>query len=197
MKRLLLILSGFALTACASLPGLPAREPPAAPEAGRVLSADETFALALADRLITEVETPSGRLAGARNEMTALAAALAARAGFDAAPEPAPASSPPSAELSGPPDMAGARSLMHAVHLASYRDVQTLAQGWAELQAAEPSLAGLEARYVAVDLPGRGRFLRLKAGPFDTLTEARRACAPLGERWCDPTDFTGAPVAPR
>lgn len=194
MNRVLLILFACALTACASLPGSPAREPSVEPETVRTLGEDETFALALADRLITEVETPSGRLSRARPEMVALAAALQARDGFDAAPDAAPAAVV-SEDLSGPPDMTDARSLLHAVHLASYRDAGTLARGWAELQAAEPSLAGLEARYEAVDIAGRGRFLRLKAGPFDTLTEARRACAPLGERWCDPTDFTGAPVA--
>lgn len=205
MTRLFVILAALVVSACGSLPDIgpprgldePRREraeptPPPEPAPEPEPSEHVRFARTLAAELERQADSDSPRLVAAEPEMHALADALAGRS-------PAPAS-PPRADagaLAPPPDMSGARSLLHAVHLASYRDVETLARGWRELLAEHPSLRGLDARYEAVDIPGRGRFLRLKAGPFDSLTDARRACAPLGERWCDPVDFTGAPVPAR
>lgn len=126
--------------------------------------------------------------------MSALEYALVARSepAQAAAPEPAPEPAPLPA-----PDLTGARSILHGVHLTSYRDPAHVAAGWRALQGALPALEGLSARVAPADLGERGVYLRLKAGPFDTRDAAQAWCAGLQAdgHWCQPVDFTGAPVA--
>lgn len=81
--------------------------------------------------------------------------------------------------LAPPPDMTGGSSLMHAIHLASYRREDMARRGWAELRARYPVLADLDARLELAHIPGQGDFLRLKAGPFDNGGAAREACGAL------------------
>ena len=129
-------------------------------------------------------------------ELRALAAALvgvdmmAEGDGPDlpAAPSPAPAQS-----LAAAPDMSGGTSLMHAVHLASYRREDTARRGWDELRANHPVLADLDARLELAHIPGQGDFLRLKAGPFDSGAAALEACGTLrpSGQYCQAADFTG------
>lgn len=53
------------------------------------------------------------------------------------------------------------------VHLASYKLEANARTGWAELTHATPDLlAGLAPYYSVVDIPGKGRFIRLIAGPL-------------------------------
>ena len=182
--------AGLMLTACAAT--APARQgEPGHPGAE-----------ALADLLMETARRDPGRIDSAQPEMAALTAALtgsapdaepageAARAPAIASPAWAPArSSPPPA-----PDLSRARSVMSAVHLASYRERRHAGPGWRALQGqAADLLAGLEPRLVEVDLGERGRFLRLKAGPLDSFEAARALCARLEAAglWCAPSDFTG------
>ncbi len=120
------------------------------------------------------------------DDMRTLALRLAAP------PEPAPESDPLA------PDPEGGVSLFHAIHLASYRAEEHAVSGWDSLQALFPGLlASRPARLEEADLGSRGVFLRLKAGPFDTETEARTACRQIEAAggWCAVTDFTGRDLA--
>lgn len=149
--------------------------------------------LALAGLLEETARTDPARIAASEPEITALRQALLA-----AAVEPAPTAEPSAPlELAAAPDLSDARSLMHGVHLASYRRTETAQAGWAQLQVQLPSVAGLEPRLEAVELGERGAFLRLKAGPFDTRAEARAICAEAEAAglWCQPTHFTGATLS--
>ena len=92
------------------------------------------------------------------------------------------------------PDLSGARSLLSAVHLASYRHAEHAAPGWAELKSRFPNtLAGSQPRLARADLGEQGVFLRLKAGPFDSPAAAQAICDRLAAAgaWCAPTAFTG------
>lgn len=120
-------------------------------------------------------------------EMRALAVRLAAPA--EPPPEPDPIAADPE----------GGISLMHAVHLASYRDEANAVSGWLMLQGLFPDLlSDRSARIEEADLGSRGLFLRLKAGPFDTADQARTACREVEATggWCAVTDFTGRPLEP-
>lgn len=96
-------------------------------------------------------------------------------------------------------DAAEARSVMYAVHLASYRSDAAAARGWRVLTEAAPeALAGLTARVEVVDLGGeRGVYRRLKAGPFASRADAEARCASLQAAgyFCQAVDFTGERVA--
>lgn len=124
-----------------------------------------------------------------------LAAARAA-AHHDA---PAPAGpSPPAASAPTPAPLGEPASILYGVHLASYRDMATLARGWGVLTAASGgALTGLEPRIETADLGAeRGVFLRLKAGPMAGPAEAERLCAQLAARgiYCRAADFSGRPL---
>ena len=79
------------------------------------------------------------------------------------------------------------------VHLASYRVAGNAQKGWEVLTARHDVLKGRQARLAAVDLPGRGMFLRLKAGPFASRAAAVEACRMIevtGD-YCAVTTFDG------
>lgn len=103
------------------------------------------------------------------------------------------------AELAPPPDgFEQAASLRHGIHLASYRIHGNAVSGWAELQARFPGVLGeARARLEETVIEGQGEYLRLKAGPYDTLSQARAACAPIEAEgyYCMPVDFSGADLA--
>ena len=55
------------------------------------------------------------------------------------------------------------------IQLGAYRDETVAAQQWNRMAGAAPRLfAGLMPEIVAVDLPGRGRFYRLRAGATES-----------------------------
>lgn len=178
----LLAACGFALSACATT--APERQPPAVhPEAAT-----------LADLLLSTGRTDPARIDAARAEMAALNEALLRRPEAEAAPIEPQASQAAYVEPGPMPDLEGARSVMSAVHLASYRMADHAGSGWRELQAEHSGLlSGLEARLARADLGERGVFLRLKAGPLDSLDAARALCARLeaAGAWCAPSDFNG------
>lgn len=91
-------------------------------------------------------------------------------------------------------DPASARSVLYALHLASYRSDDHAQQGWRLLQAdAGATLAGLTPRIEVADLGSKGVYRRLKAGPFNTKAEAASRCEALraAGHYCQLTDFAG------
>ncbi len=98
-----------------------------------------------------------------------------------------------------PPPTGAARSLLHAVHLASYRREDMAARGWAELREAHAVLRDLDARLEHAHIPGQGDFLRLKAGPFDSADQAQALCRSLetAGQYCRAVDFTGQALVGR
>lgn len=178
MKHALLILAALSVSACGATTAAPG-----SPEAMR--------AAALAQLLQETAAQDPARIVAADGEMAALEQALLAQAGAEPAQEPEPAPAPLPA-----PDLAGARSVLHGVHLTSYRDQAHVAAGWRALQGTLPVLGGLSARVAPADLGERGVYLRLKAGPFDSRDGAQALCARLQAEgyWCQPVDFTGEPV---
>lgn len=64
----------------------------------------------------------------------------------------------------------------YTVHLASYRNRDGALAGWQTLRRAAAPLAALEPMYRAVDLPGRGSFVRVTAGHFADKAAAHSFC---------------------
>ena len=158
---------------------------------GQPMTAEAARAAEVADLLTRTAAARPDRIRSAGAELAALELALLddANLEYGYAPEPAEAAAPPPA-----PDLTGARSLLSAVHLASYRNLRNAEAGWRELQVAESEvLAGLEPRLAEADLGERGVFLRLKAGPLDSPDAAAALCARLeaAGHWCAPVDFNG------
>jgi cell division septation protein DedD len=97
--------------------------------------------------------------------------------------------------ITPPPALPEARSLMHAVHLGSYRSAERALDGYNEIRAKAPlAMAALQPRVERVDLgPKKGIYERLKAGPFASRAEAQSLCAQLRTtgQYCVPADYTG------
>ena len=173
--------AALGLAACATVAPTP---PLATPEAVR--------AAALAALLTRTAEAAPDRVVEAAPEMAALERALTGAAGAQSAPSSTLASPVPPA-----PDLTGARSILSAVHLASYRQREHAAPGWIELQGtAGGALGGLQPRLAEADLGEAGVYLRLKAGPIDSPDAARATCARLEAAgvWCAVSDFSGEPL---
>jgi hypothetical protein len=195
MKTLAVLILGLSLSACASasLPGSEAEPAPPRPQPEVADTLNARLADATARELAHLSRFDPDALDTVQDELRVLAAALAGRAvrpNEDAVAMAAQEAPPP------PPDLADARSVFHAVHLASYRGPETAAAGWRTLHAMFPDvLDGLSARLESVEIEGRGEFLRLKAGPFDTRNEARAACNAIeaAGAYCALSDFTGEP----
>jgi len=153
-----------------------------------------TQSAALAERTSVELahlaRFDPDRLAGVDAELQALAGVL-----FP--PDPVPAEVEDVAPPAPPVDIMNAPSLRHGVHLASYRIEDNAISGWRELAEAHTELAALEARLERRNIEGRGEFLRLKAGPFDTRRDAAALCASLLDHdiYCMPVDFSGRTLA--
>lgn len=177
MLRFALVLSMFAVAGCATV-----EQPQLTPVEAR--------AQALAALLQTTARTDPARVEQASAEMSALADAL------ERAPMPVSPQAQSLQPLAAAPDLSQARSLMHGIHLASYRQTEHVSAGWRRLSGEFNPLSDLQPRVEPVDLADQGQFLRLKAGPFDTAAEAQSACASFeaSGHWCQVTDFTGGPV---
>ena len=81
----------------------------------------------------------------------------------------------------------------YRIHLASYRDRTDTDQEWAKLRTGHPgALDSLSPSTTTVTLPGKGTFVRLLAGPFESRAEADRTCAELrrGHQYCQPMPST-------
>ncbi len=174
------------LTALLALAGCATSRPDAP------VSAEAARAAAVADLLTRTAADRPERIRSADAELAALELALLNAPSSAAEDGAAPVNL--ARALAPAPDLTGARSLLSAVHLASYRDPRNAQAGWRELLASEPeALAGLEPRLAQTDLGERGIFLRLKAGPFDSPEAAGAHCARLEAdgHWCAPVDFSG------
>ncbi|MCH8862802.1 MAG: SPOR domain-containing protein [Proteobacteria bacterium] len=83
----------------------------------------------------------------------------------------------------------------YAVHLASYRSKEASLDGWRRLQGLYPALLGeLSGHFAIFDVPSLGgRFYRLKAGPFEGASGARKLCRDLNNagEYCVVTVFDG------
>ncbi|MBB4285004.1 hypothetical protein [Roseospira goensis] len=77
------------------------------------------------------------------------------------------------------------------VHLASYRDSDTARAGWTALSTRYAGLMrGMTPVYEPVTIPGKGDFIRLKAGPVAIPGGAPRLCDQLraAGQFCEPTE---------
>jgi hypothetical protein len=201
MYKTLIFLTCIALAGCGTTTGPQARSPAALP-----LFDEQDVADTREARLAAATGRELGRLARedpellvqVSGELQALAMALVEHGNADD-PMPGPTPSPMVSTLP-PDDMLSAPSLRHGLHLASYRIHENAVAGWHELQARYPdSLGGRDARLETVEIDGRGEYLRLKAGPYDSAAEAAQACAALESdgSYCMPVDFSGSPLASR
>jgi len=181
MRYMILIFAMFGLSACAtsSTEIDPSGEP----------------ALRLAQLLEETALTHPERIAQAQSEMWALEMALLrapAEASIETTLSVDAAASSNEMAIGPAPDLIGARSVMHAVHLTSYRRLEHAQIGWQQLQVQLPALVDLQARIETVQLD-EGEFMRLKAGPLDTRHAAQAFCgqAEAVGLWCQPTHFSG------
>lgn len=81
------------------------------------------------------------------------------------------------------------------LHLASYRNLDRLKEGWAELKATHPAeLTGLEVRVQRIDTGKNGVFRRLLAGPVNSRTAADGLCRALSAKgvYCKTVTFSGS-----
>lgn len=194
MKILPVLLIAAAASGCATTGSQPSAQAPV--EAAVADTQPARLADATARELAHLARFEPETLERVYPELRALAAALVGvdtMAAGDGPDLPAVPSLAPAENLAAAPDMSGAVSLMHAVHLASYRREDTARRGWHELRANHPVLADLDARLELAHIPEQGDFLRLKAGPFDSGAAALEACEALrpSGQYCQAADFTG------
>lgn len=106
--------------------------------------------------------------------------------------------------VSTPLPALAADGALWGVHLASYRTPSTVQSGWDQLRKTHADILGeLEHSVSEVDLPGKGHFLRLLAGPLGSWEQAQALQQALQSRgvWaelapCPVATPTAASVAP-
>lgn len=84
-----------------------------------------------------------------------------------------------------------------AVHLASYKHMRYLERGWSRLQEQFPALlASREPRAKRFTRDDGAKYIRLKAGPFETRQQAYDLCNKLKARqvYCALSRFDGFPL---
>jgi len=89
-------------------------------------------------------------------------------------------------------------SVLHGVHLASYRKLTEAREGWQQLQRENPEELGLlEPRIETVSLPEKGDFLRLIGGGFSSREKADELCQNLNQKglFCTVSGFGGERMA--
>ena len=91
------------------------------------------------------------------------------------------------------------QSVLYGLHLASYRSDESARAGGRILASEAPdALRDLHPRVESVDLgEERGLYLRLKAGPVDSLADATARCAMLTQAglYCRADDYAGRDLA--
>jgi tetratricopeptide (TPR) repeat protein len=119
------------------------------------------------------------------------------KSSIDAAMQPKAPPAPVAAvdqEKAAPPASASAGP-QPAVHLASLRTQDAAEKGWASLRRAYGKLLGdLKADYQKIDLPGKGTFYRIVAGPLKSPQDAQSLCRQLKaarHNFCEPATTTG------
>ncbi|MCI5044766.1 MAG: SPOR domain-containing protein [Aquisalinus sp.] len=113
-------------------------------------------------------------------------------------PAPAYTAQPVSRPAPRPAQPAQSRAVqsgqVFALHLASYRNEQNASSGWNQLSRQfEMYLGGLEPRLRIIDIPAKGTFFRLLAGPYSSRAEASSACEELKAlgTYCSVMPFSG------
>lgn len=179
MRHLILILTVFGLSACAT-------SQPSVSTAGEP-------ALRLAHLLEDTAYNRPERISRVQSEMRALELALLHDPASDPVTPVVVQADPVPVSIGPAPDLEGAHSLMHAVHLTSYRRLDHAQTGWQQLLIQLPALRETHPRLETVQLE-RGEFMRLKAGPLDSHAAALMLCeqAEAVGLWCQPTHFTGS-----
>lgn len=119
------------------------------------------------------------------------------RQAIEIAVQPTPSAKPAMAKATqgAPEQMAKKESAkpsgpQPAVHLASYRSAKQAENGWKQITRAHGNLLGsLEHEVSRVRLGSKGTYFRLKAGPLQSVTEAKSLCSQLKRRrqFCDTT----------
>ncbi len=112
-------------------------------------------------------------------DQAAAEAPAAAAAASPAAPAPRAVTPPPATRRAG----AGPARGGYRAHLASYRREDSVDPGWRVLERQlGPLPAGVAPSTERVVIPGRGAFIRLFVGPFDSRRAAAATCAALTNR---------------
>ncbi len=188
-------------------------EPPEVPPAPQLARGSYQPRTNIEDELAAIEDTPSGAPVA-----TTTKSAPPSRLGGQGAPVPKPAQSAPTpnddfngqtvsvmpSEAKEKAEEAASRMAQmskagggYGLHLASYQRAEKAEEGWDILQEQYADLlTSLSARGHAVDLPGKGRYIRLIAGPFPTEGEAESRCAAFEERdeYCVVRPFQGEPI---
>ena len=93
------------------------------------------------------------------------------------AAQTAQAAPPPPAPATAPAAAPAAAVNAFALHLASFRTRDKVAEGWADVAAKVPAaLQGLRGGAAPFDKPGDGRYFRLNAGPVASRADAEARC---------------------
>jgi hypothetical protein len=74
------------------------------------------------------------------------------------------------------------------LHLASYKSLKLAKEDWANMRKKYPAeLRGLKVSYPSVNVPGKGRFYRILAGPAKSIAAAKSLCTRLRAKgqFCD------------
>ncbi|MBI4185208.1 MAG: SPOR domain-containing protein, partial [Proteobacteria bacterium] len=130
------------------------------------------------------------RPAASQAASPAAPAAVPAPAARPGTPPPAPRAAPPASapargEAAAPRPAAPAPAAGGGVRIqiASLRSEAAARDEWARLQRLHPDLlGGLQLSLVTVELPGKGTFHRVRAGPLADAEAARSLCGKLALR---------------
>jgi cell division septation protein DedD len=146
------------------------------------------------EQLVEREEDLNQRIAaveGALGPFTASVPSAPARSPTKLSPAGKPAKSAPAAKSRS--SVSGEMGL----HLASYRSLDRLKDGWSELKAKHPAeLTGMSIRIQRIDTGKNGVFQRLIAGPVNSRTAADGLCRALSGKgvYCKPVGFSGKPL---
>lgn len=112
-----------------------------------------------------------------------------ARSAAETAPEAPSQTEASAAPAGGGAEQPAAASGAVALHLASYKQSANAERGWRQLSGANADLLGGTRPIVRqADVPGKGMFYRLYAGPIASMEDARALCRALKARnvYCAP-----------
>lgn len=140
--------------------------------------------------IMPEGQAPTSSLSG-DGQAAAQPAPQAQPMQQQAAAQPAQQQATAQPQQTAPRTLAGAEVAAGSValHLASYKQQANAERGWRELSGANSDLLGGARPIVRrVDVPGKGLFYRLYAGPVADMENARALCAALKARniYCAP-----------
>lgn len=148
------------------------------------------------EQLVEREENLKSRVAAVESALGPFTASIPAATGRTT-PAPAPRKTPapaPARSTKAQPVTTSSVPGEMGLHLASYRSLDRLKEGWAELKAKHPAeLTGLNVRIQRINTGSNGVFQRLIAGPVTSHTAADGLCRTLSSKgvYCKPMGFTG------